>query len=194
MSASLENTVWSDPALIEYLNSYYVPQGFLPGVNAESVHAYFINSPFVDDLSNNAMLRGQAQNSPDGKWLFDRKTMDSKLDRMPGIEYRIVDGPETSFGLAQLGNPVWVIRKQFREKKESGTRGEYYRVTRVEATYFVMGELVYMAPSLEDVLRIRLVCWTAFLPTMKKGIYKRILIDTADGSNSCYAKILQSSP
>lgn len=193
MSASLENTVWSDPALIEYLNSYYVPEGFLPGINAESVHAYFLNSPFVDDMSNNALLRGQAAASPNGKWMFDRKALDAKLDRMEGIEYRIVEGPETSYGLAQLGNPVWVIRKQFREKKKSEARGEYYRVTRVEGTYFVMGELVYMAPSLEDVLRIRLVCCIARPFRTEKDLYDRKLMAVADGSNSSHAKILQSS-
>lgn len=193
MSASLENTVWSDPALIEYLNSYYIPEGFLPGITAESVHAYFLNSPFVDDMSNNALLRGQAAAAPNGKWMFDRKALDAKLDRMEGIEYRIVEGPETSYGLAQLGNPVWVIRKQFREKKKSEARGEYYRVTRVEGTYFVMGELVYMAPSLEDVLRIRLVCWISPCLSVEKDIYNKMLMDIADGSNSGHAKILQSS-
>ncbi|QDS76704.1 hypothetical protein FKW77_000836 [Venturia effusa] len=171
MSASLENTVWSDPALIEFLNSWYVRAGFLPGVTAESVHAYFLNSPFVDDLSNNALLRQQAA-SGNGEWMFDRKAMDAKLDVMQGIEYRIVEGPETSYGLAQLGNPVWVVRKQFRERKQSEARGTYFRVTRVEGTYFIMGELVYMAPSLEDVLRIRLMAATRAMQKFYKAAHE----------------------
>lgn len=162
MSAALEDTVFSDPGLIEFLNSWYVPRGAPPGITAESVHMYFLNSPFLDPQSNNGQLRGQA-NSNDFMW--DRKSMDAKLDKMAGTEYRVVDGPETSFGIQGPGNPVWVIRKQIRSKKSSEERGDYFRVTRVEGTYFVMGDMIYMAPSLEDVLRIRLVCHSILVPS-----------------------------
>jgi mediator of RNA polymerase II transcription subunit 6 len=112
---------------------------------------YFLNSPFLEKTSNNGLLKNQANaHNPDLVW--DRKALESKLDKMAGVEYRVVDGPETSFGPGGMANPVWVIRKQVRTKK-----GEVFKVASVEATYFVMGEFIYMAPSLEDVLRVRLV-------------------------------------
>jgi mediator of RNA polymerase II transcription subunit 6 len=116
---------------------------------------FFMNSPFLDGMSNNGIIKNQAQSNPGSKLeqiMWDRKLLESRLDGMAGTEFRVVDGPETSFGPGGMGNPVWVIRKQVREKK-----GDTYRVTAVEATYFVMGEFIYMAPSLEDILRVRLV-------------------------------------
>jgi mediator of RNA polymerase II transcription subunit 6 len=111
---------------------------------------FFMNSPFLDRMSNNGILLAQSHHNPKiEQMVWDRKALEATLATMSGTEFRVVEGPETSFGAPV--NPVWVIRKQVREKR----RGMGDKIT-VEATYFVMGEFIYMAPSLEDVLRVRL--------------------------------------
>jgi mediator of RNA polymerase II transcription subunit 6 len=102
-------------------------------------------------MSNNSVLNRQAMANPSlFSMIWNRKEFEARLAQIAGIEYRVVDGPERS--TPEQVNPVWVIRKQNREKRAN----QPDRVT-VEATYFVMGEFIFQAPSLEDVLRVRLV-------------------------------------
>ena len=125
---------------------------------------YFLNSPFLDDASNNGTLKMQAGAS-DPELVWNRKKFEARLDKLAGTEYRVVDGPESSYGpdgRLKMENPVWVIRKQIRTKrkedpKKIGKDEPGFKVTSVEATYFVMGEFIYMAPSLEDIIRVRIV-------------------------------------
>jgi len=50
------------------------------------------------------------------------------------------------------GTGVWVIRKQTRRKRQP----EEDEIT-VHSTYFVVGENIYMAPAVSDVLGSRMV-------------------------------------
>lgn len=69
---------------------------------------------------------------------------------MSGLEYIVAQEPaEMAPG---TGTGVWVIRKQTRRKRA----GQEDEVT-VHSTYFVIGENIYMAPAVGDVIGGRLV-------------------------------------
>lgn len=69
---------------------------------------------------------------------------------MAGLEFIVAQEPaETAPG---TGTGVWVIRKQTRRKRS----GEEDEIT-VHSSYFVMGENIYMAPTISDVLGGRMV-------------------------------------
>lgn len=69
---------------------------------------------------------------------------------MSGLEFMVAEQPaETGPG---AGTGVWVIRKQTRRKRQ----GEEDEVL-VHATYFVVGENIYMAPAFSDILGSRMV-------------------------------------
>jgi mediator of RNA polymerase II transcription subunit 6 len=79
-----------------------------------------------------------------------REMFEGRLKSMSGLEYMVAQEPaETAPG---TGTGVWVIRKQTRRKRP----GQEDEIT-VHATYFVMGENIYMAPTVGDVIGSRLV-------------------------------------
>jgi hypothetical protein len=71
---------------------------------------------------------------------------------MNGIEYRIVEGPGPLEEPGPNMNPVWVFRKQNRQKKQGGQD----ELT-ILGTYYAIAENIYQAPSLEDIIRCRMV-------------------------------------
>jgi mediator of RNA polymerase II transcription subunit 6 len=79
--------------------------------------------------------------------MADRHAFEERLRSMTGIEYMVVDGPDPRKPDANV-NPVWTIRKHRREKEP----GQPDRVT-VLGTYFAIGENIYQAPSLYDILK-----------------------------------------
>lgn len=69
---------------------------------------------------------------------------------MSGLEFIVAQEPaEMAPG---TGTGVWVIRKQTRKKRQ----GEEDEII-PHASYFVVGENVYMAPRVADVLSSRMV-------------------------------------
>jgi mediator of RNA polymerase II transcription subunit 6 len=79
-----------------------------------------------------------------------REAFEGRLKSMSGLEYMVAQEPaETAPG---TGTGVWVIRKQTRRKRP----GQEDEIT-IHATYFVMGENIYMAPTVGDVIGSRLV-------------------------------------
>lgn len=75
---------------------------------------------------------------------------------MSGLEFMVAQEPaETA---PNTGTGVWVIRKQTRKKRLP----EEDEIT-VHSSYFVVGENIYMAPTVGDVIGSRLVC-AAFPP------------------------------
>jgi mediator of RNA polymerase II transcription subunit 6 len=79
-----------------------------------------------------------------------REAFEARLRSMAGLEYIVAQEPaETAPG---TGTGVWVIRKQTRRKRP----GEEDQIT-VHATYFVVGENVYMAPNIGDIVGNRLL-------------------------------------
>jgi MED6 mediator sub complex component len=81
------------------------------------------------------------------------------LKTMSGLEYIVAQEPaEMAPG---TGTGVWVIRKQTRRKRP----GQEDEVT-VHSTYFVMGENIYMAPAVGDVIGSRLVGLSCMPPRL----------------------------
>lgn len=82
--------------------------------------------------------------------LATREAFEGRLKSMSGLEFIVAQEPaEMAPG---TGTGVWVIRKQTRRKRP----GQEDEVA-VHSTYFVMGENVYMAPAVGDVIGSRLV-------------------------------------
>lgn len=75
----------------------------------------------------------------------NREAFEARLKSLNGVEYVIVGEPVDDSG-------VWVIRKQNR-KKRAGRDDE---VTLL-ATYYIVGENMYQAPSVGDILGNHLV-------------------------------------
>ena len=79
-----------------------------------------------------------------------REAFEQRLKTMSGLEYVVAQEPaEMAPG---TGTGVWVIAKQIR-KKRAGMADE---ITPLD-TYYVVGENIYMAASVGDVLQSRLV-------------------------------------
>jgi mediator of RNA polymerase II transcription subunit 6 len=136
----LDELQWREPEAVAYHN----------GITAENIHLYFMYSPFCDPTSNNKVLELQLKfNEGQYPILLSRTEFETRLRGMQGLEYMIVEGPtKTEPGM----NPVWVIRKQ-RRTKERGREDSLA----VLGSYFAVGENIYQAPSVEDILTCRLV-------------------------------------
>ncbi|KAK0626510.1 MED6 mediator sub complex component-domain-containing protein [Immersiella caudata] len=123
---------------------------FEGGVHSNSVLYYFAESPFFDKTSNNEVVFQQGLNNPNmTQFLATRELFEGRLKSMSGLEFIVAQEPaETGPG---AGTGVWVINKQTRRKRQ----GEEDEVT-VHATYFIVGENIYMAPSLADIISSRI--------------------------------------
>lgn len=133
----LDEIVWSQP--------------FPQGIHSNSVLYYFADSPFFDRTSNNAVLINQGMNNlAMREFLYTREAFEGRLRSMSGLEFVVAQEPaETGPG---AGTGVWVIRKQTRRKRH----GEEDDIT-VHAAYFIVGEHIYMAPTLGDIFSSRVV-------------------------------------
>lgn len=106
---------------------------------------YFAHSPFHDPTSNNATLTTQANYNPSLlKYVETREAFEGQLRTMSGLEFIVAFEPP------QAG--AWVIRKQNRRKRH----GSDDDIT-VLSTFFVIGETIYTAPTVGDVIGSRLV-------------------------------------
>lgn len=134
----LDEIQWSLPEAIQ----------FYGGVHTNSVHLYFMQSPFFDHTSNNNVIRTQAEFNPGMHHLLaSRASFEERLRTMQGLEFVVVDGPKPD---ADTG--VWVINKQVRRKRA----GQHDDLA-IMGTYFVVGENIYQAPSVLDIVQNRLV-------------------------------------
>ena len=121
------------------------------GIHSNSVLWYFADSPFFDQTSNNAVIINQGlSNLSMQKLLETREAFEGRLKSMSGLEFIVAQEPADM--APGTGTGVWVIRKQTRRKRP----GFEDEIT-VHATYFVVGENIYMAPSLADIMSARIV-------------------------------------
>lgn len=140
------------------------------------VHLYFLCSPFCAPDSNNKIIELHAQtDEQSSRIIADRYSFEDRLRSMTGIEYMIVDGPDPRKPETH-GNPVWVVRKQRREKEH----GQPDRVT-ILATYYAIGERIYQAPSLYDILKNGLDMVTLQLKELFDTAYKMQRFSPAEG-------------
>ncbi|EGS17427.1 uncharacterized protein CTHT_0067530 [Thermochaetoides thermophila DSM 1495] len=119
-------------------------------IHDNSVLFYFRESPFYDKTSNNEVLYQQGlHNQTMMQFLETRERFERRLREMSGLEFVVAQEPaETAPG---TGTGVWVINKQTRRKRQ----GEEDEIS-VHGTYFLVGENVYMAPTLADIISMRL--------------------------------------
>ncbi|KAK3359756.1 MED6 mediator sub complex component-domain-containing protein [Lasiosphaeria hispida] len=126
------------------------PPNFEQGIHANSVLYYFAQSPFFDKTSNNEVVFQQGLNNPNmAQFLATRELFEGRLRSMSGLEFIVAQEPGESGPGAGTG--VWVINKQTRRKRQ----GEDDEIV-VHATYFIVGENIYMAPSLADIISARI--------------------------------------
>ncbi|KAI8623837.1 MED6 mediator sub complex component-domain-containing protein [Xylariaceae sp. FL1651] len=128
----------------------------MQGIHSNSVLFYFAQSPFFDPTSNNAVLANQAMFNPAMFHLIQtREAFEGRLREMSGLEFIVAQEPaETAPG---TGTGVWVIRKQTRRKRDPEDE-----IT-VHATYYIVGENIYMAPTLAQVLGFRMTTTSSSL-------------------------------
>ncbi|KAK3499338.1 mediator of RNA polymerase II transcription subunit 6 [Neurospora hispaniola] len=138
---------------------WHTPPQFEAGIHSNSILYYFAQSPFYDKTSNNEVVFQQGLNNQAmSQYLATRELFESRLREMSGLEFIVAQEPaETGPG---MGTGVWVINKQTRRKRpptnparpEDGPPDEII----VHSVYFVVGENIYMAPTLADVLSSRI--------------------------------------
>ncbi len=136
----------------------------MQGVHSNSVLFYFARSPFFDPTSNNAVLESQSQfNTALQAVVATRETFEARLKSMAGLEFMVAQEPaETGPG---AGTGVWVIRKQIRRKRPA----EEDEI-QVLQTYFVVGDNIYMAPLLSDIIGNRMVSLQHWISVLKLNI------------------------
>ncbi|CAI4216848.1 unnamed protein product [Parascedosporium putredinis] len=136
----LDEIQWRSPQIV----------GEMGGIHSNTVLHYFARSPFFEETSNNAIVTNQAFHNAGMYHLIQtREAFEGRLRTMAGLEFIVAQEPaEMGPG---MGTGVWVIRKQTR-KKRPGVEDE---IT-VHSTYFVVGENIYQAPTLADILVSRI--------------------------------------
>ncbi|KAL9611261.1 MAG: hypothetical protein Q9167_004087 [Letrouitia subvulpina] len=121
------------------------------GIQTNTVLPYFSHSPFFDPTSNNATITTQASYNPELTYIIQtREAFEGRLKTMQGLEFIVTHDPSDNGKKAEHSG-IWVIRKQHRRKKQ-GSEDEVAAVS----SYFVVGENVYMAPSVGNILSGRL--------------------------------------
>ncbi|KAK9374245.1 MED6 mediator subfamily complex component-domain-containing protein [Lipomyces chichibuensis] len=107
------------------------------GLRTDNVLEYFAQSPFYDRSSNNQVLKMQSQfNAP----VLQPQEVVQALSTMRGIEFAIA--------MAQPASALWIIRKQNRISPSEAVP---------LATYFVINENIYMAPSVYSIVSSRML-------------------------------------
>lgn len=140
--APLDETVWHNPQFI----MQYGP------LHSNTVLIYFADSPWCERTSNNKTIMNQALYNPAmAHVVATREAFEARLRSMSGLEYMVSEAPAES-GPGQ-GTGVWVIRKQTRKKRGGNMEDE---VT-VHASYYVIGQNIYPAPSFMDMMSSKLV-------------------------------------
>lgn len=109
------------------------------GLRTDNVLEYFSESPFYDRSSNNQVLKMQSQFNDNMQHNRGPADFYKELRNMRGVEFVVAISREPD---------LWVIRKQTRLSPQE---------VRPLATYFVIGENIYMAPSVYSVVTSRLL-------------------------------------
>ncbi|KAK0383553.1 hypothetical protein NLU13_9464 [Sarocladium strictum] len=132
----LDEVQWKDPRIVASMG----------GLHSNTVLFYFAESPFYEKTSNNAVVLSQALNNQQMYPVIQtREAFEAHLKTMSGLEFLVGEEPAESG--PGMGTGVWVIRKQTRKK-----RWQQEDEVTVHASYFVVGENIYMAPRLSDML------------------------------------------
>ncbi|KAG5932596.1 hypothetical protein E4U53_001255 [Claviceps sorghi] len=138
----LDEIQWRSPQIVASMG----------GLHSNTILFYFAESPFFERTSNNAVIMSQAMNNMSMyHYIQTREAFEGRLKTMSGLEFIVGEEPaETGPG---MGTGVWVIRKQTRRKQQYQEEDD---IT-VHASFFVVGENIYMAPTLADILASRIM-------------------------------------
>lgn len=122
------------------------------------IHRYISDSPFFDYGTKNGLFMDQARNSWDNYNVANnRKLFEDYLRQRKGDEYMIVGDPQQAMGApAGVKNGMWVVRKQHRDRVRT-VDGRMEEELTTLGTYYLVGENMYQAPSVGDVVGNRLV-------------------------------------
>lgn len=167
----LDEIQWRSPEAIMMLG----------GLHSNTILFYFAKSPFFERTSDNAIIFNQALANPNMHHLIHtREAFESHLKTMSGLQFVVAEEPaETGPG---MGTGVWVIRKQTRHRR-------YSEDITAHAYYFIVGENIYMAPTMADVLAARIVRLT-LVPSCRINLTDLFVPDDdiicyRQGSSSC---------
>ncbi|QIX02035.1 hypothetical protein AMS68_007552 [Peltaster fructicola] len=150
MPDPLDEQQWQRPEIAQWYVQHGAEQGFpwaTQYMHENMLHRYFSESIFFDFTSKNGMPIDQSATDP-GAWALthNRRDFEEWLSQREGVEYVIVDSKDG----------VHVIRKQDRKK---ASKDELTTL----GTYFLIGENMYQAPSVADIVGNRLMTATTAL-------------------------------
>lgn len=139
--APLDEIQWKHPPILANMG----------GLHSNTILFYFAESPFFERTSNNAVVLSQALNNQQMYPVIQtREAFEAHLRTMSGLEFIVGEEPAESG--PGMGTGVWVIRKQTRRKRYQ----QEDEIT-IHASYFVVGENIYVAPRLSDMLACHIV-------------------------------------
>ena len=163
----LDEVVWSSPTTVQRMGFIHTNTGRCSrpsaSVNGSApprrlqltsvpVQPYFAESPFFDGTSNNAVVTNQAMYNPAMFYLIQsRVAFERHLRSMAGLEFMVTHDPSDG-DRVQEHSGVWVLRKQTRRKRP----GQEDEIT-PHSSYFVVGDRIYMAPTVGGILESRVV-------------------------------------
>ncbi|KAF3403708.1 Mediator of RNA polymerase II transcription subunit 6 [Penicillium rolfsii] len=160
-AAPMEEIIWRSPQHVQMMGGY---------LHSNNILFYFAESTFFDPQSNNGILAAQATYNESLRHVVEtRATFEGRLKQMQGLEFIVSFDPLEAAAQSNPNrfdfepNNIWVIRKQERRKR-SGMEDE---VT-VIATYFVVGDTIYMAPSVASVIGNRILTAVTSLSRLLK--------------------------
>lgn len=154
-SSPLDERVYSEHMQnVWYMGQLENSEFHFPFMSDNMLHHYFSKSPFFDWTTKNGLEIQQCQQDPYGwQWSHNRQNFETQIASRNGQEYMIAEGQGMEFD--KEGKPtkggVWVIRKQ--ERRKGADKGRDALETL--ATYYIVGENVYQAPSVGDILGTR---------------------------------------
>nr|POF17764.1 mediator of rna polymerase ii transcription subunit 6 [Quercus suber] len=149
------------PEVIQWWNSgehmFPPPYAQSPAIDERLIHRYFSEMPFFDHASKNGLLLDQSMSNRD---LFnithDRHKFEDQLRRGKGVEFLVTGAPQKVIGGGSSG--IYNMRKQDRKAGADGKEE-----IEVLGSYYFVGERVYQAPSMADVIENRMLSATTEL-------------------------------
>jgi len=140
-----------------------LPGPFIP-MEERMIYRYFSEQPFFDWTTKNGITLSQANTNWDTFLrVHDRKAFETQLRSQPGVEFMITGEPQQIPDAPHgVKNGMWNIKKQDRLRGDRASDGTFPN-TETLGTYYIVGENVYQAPSVADVVGNRLLSATTSL-------------------------------
>ncbi|KAI9718914.1 MAG: hypothetical protein M1812_003798 [Candelaria pacifica] len=152
----IDEVVWRSPPWAQSMGGINTNSSKFANILL-NILPYFSQSSFFDATSNNATLTTQANYNPQMFHILQtREAFEGRLRTMQGVEFMVAHEPpppaQPPTEPPSEVTSAWVIRKQMRRKKQG-----YEDEITVLSTYFVIGENIYMSPTVGNLLGSRLL-------------------------------------